>query len=332
MAEPSSPLLRAARPRGFRSRLAFWKLKRARRTFDYHDPPPPSKRGSWMRRALYAILAIIVLDVLYIAIRLPDWSQIATGPLPKSAFIEDYEQAREDDPKLPPLRWKPVTLASIPRHVIRAVVVAEDSRFYMHSGFDTEAFSDAMELNMAKGRFIYGGSTISQQTAKNLLLSPSRNPLRKWHEVVFTYFMEKNLRKRRIIEIYLNVAEFGRGIYGVEAASQAYFRKPVSAVTENEAIELAATLPGPANHNPASRTRFFLRHKRTVARHYYRSTEEVQLKEVPAPSPAPVPVPETLPEETLPEPEPTPVPELDPEPEPEITPAPEPETPEPTTP
>jgi monofunctional biosynthetic peptidoglycan transglycosylase len=264
-----SPLLDAARPRERSFPLMFWKKRNLRRV-----PPTGSserKWGFWLRRAALVFGALIVLDALYLALRLPDWDEYATGPIPKSSFIAGYEDAREDQPEWPALRWKPVPLSAIPKHVIRAVVVAEDSRFFSHGGFDTEAWQDAMEHNLAKGRFVYGGSTISQQTVKNLFFTPSRNPLRKWHEFVYTWLMEKNLKKRRIIELYLNVAEFGRGVYGVEAAAQRYWGVSISDVGEDEAIELAATLPGPVNHNPASRTRFFLRHKRTVARHYYRS-------------------------------------------------------------
>jgi len=221
----------------------------------------------WLWRALLFGFLLIALDAFYLAIRLPNWDQYADGPIKKSRFIERYEIERAENKDWPALSWKPVPLANIPKHLIRAVVVAEDSRFYSHKGFDTEAIQDAIEYDLAKRRFAYGGSTLSQQTVKNLFFSGSRNPLRKLHEIVFTYSMEQHLQKRRIIEIYLNIAEFGRGIYGVEAAAQRYFHKPVSAVSENEAIELAATLPGPVNHNPAARTRFFLHHKRTVERH-----------------------------------------------------------------
>jgi monofunctional biosynthetic peptidoglycan transglycosylase len=264
MPDSRSPLLRAAAPRGFQSLLELWKARRKR----FHVPTPPERRR-WLLRIAVGLAALLLLDALYIAVRLPDWERVAVGPVPKSKFIQVYENSRADDASLPRLQWSPVPIANIPTHVIRAVVVAEDSRFYKHSGFDSEAFQDAMETNLTKGRFLYGGSTISQQTAKNLFFTPSRNPLRKWHELVFTYFMEKNLRKRRILEIYLNVAEFGRGIYGVEAAAQRYYNKSISEVTALEAIELAATLPAPVNHNPKSRTRFFIRHYRTVARHFH---------------------------------------------------------------
>lgn len=222
----------------------------------------------WTWRAVLAGFLFIGLDAFYLALRLPDWNSYADGPVKKSRFIERYEAERTDNKDWPALSWKPVPLSNMPKHLIRAVVIAEDSRFFSHNGFDTEALQDAIQHDIAKRRLVYGGSTLSQQTVKNLFFSGSRNPLRKLHEIVFTYSMEQHLKKRRIIETYLNIAEFGRGIYGVEAAAQRYFHKSVGAINENEAIELAATLPGPVQHNPASRTRFFLRHKRTVERHY----------------------------------------------------------------
>ena len=152
--------------------------------------------------------------------------------------------------------------------MIRALIVAEDSRFYTHAGVDLEAFQAAMEENISKKQFIYGGSTISQQTVKNMFLSASRNPLRKWHELVITLGMERNLSKKRILEIYLNVAEFGRGVYGVEAASLHYWGVPSSELSARQAIELAATLPSPIKHNPATRTRAFENRVRRISRYF----------------------------------------------------------------
>ena len=241
----------------------FWRKKSARRSASTF-----SRATLWLWRLVLLGFLLLALDAFYLAIRLPNWDNYADGPIKKSRFIERYEEARPNNKDWPALSWKPVPLSNMPRHLIRAVVVAEDSRFFSHHGFDTEAIQDAIAHDIAKRRLIYGGSTLSQQTVKNLFFSGSRNPLRKLNEIVFTYSMEQHLKKRRIIETYLNIAEFGRGIYGVEAAAQRYFHKPVSAISENEAIELAATLPGPVQHNPASRTRFFLKHKRTVERHY----------------------------------------------------------------
>jgi monofunctional biosynthetic peptidoglycan transglycosylase len=147
---------------------------------------------------------------------------------------------------------------------MRAVIVAEDANFWHHNGIDTEALKTAMEYNLSERKVVFGASTISQQTVKNLFLTSSRNPLRKWHELVLTFGMEQNVRKRRILEIYLNVAEFGRGIYGVEAASLHYWGVHASQLTPEQAAELAATLPAPVKNNPHTRTRFFIHHYRKI--------------------------------------------------------------------
>ena len=150
----------------------------------------------------------------------------------------------------------------------RALIVAEDANFYWHSGFDIEAFWSAMQHNFEQKRFVYGGSTISQQTVKNLFFTPSRNPLRKWHELVFTIAMERHLPKRRIIELYLNVVEFGRGVYGVEAAARHYWGISAAQLSRHLAIQLAASLPAPVSHNPHTRTSFFKRRVRKISRYF----------------------------------------------------------------
>lgn len=209
------------------------------------------------RWGLYLLLLLILLDAFYVALLRPDWSRLAQGPIPKSRFIKEYQNAQRQDRALPPLQWRPVSLSNIPRVLRQAVIIAEDSRFYEHEGFDLIAFKEAMDYNLTRGRFLLGASTISQQTTKNLLLSSSRNPLRKWHELILTWDMERHLSKNRILEIYLNIAEFGPGIYGVEAATRTYWQKSASALTWSEAAELAATLPSPKQHNPATRTERF---------------------------------------------------------------------------
>jgi monofunctional biosynthetic peptidoglycan transglycosylase len=164
----------------------------------------------------------------------------------------------------PKLRWQPVPQAMLPRHMLRAVLVAEDSRFYEHSGFDLIAIREALDYNLGRGELLIGASTISQQTAKNLYLSPSRNPLRKWHEVILTWGLEHNVRKSRILELYLNIAEFGRGIYGVQAAAQAYYGVDAGALSLVQAAELAASLPSPVKNNPATRTERFQRRTQRI--------------------------------------------------------------------
>lgn len=211
---------------------------------------------------------LIVMDIGYLIGAWPNWSLYSEGPIQKSSFIRSYvfEQYRHRD--WPELRWQPVSIDKIPRSMIRAVIVAEDSKFYEHSGVDTDALKLAMERNLSEKKFVVGGSTISQQMVKNVFLSSSRNPLRKWHELVFTIGMERNLSKRRILELYLNVAEFGRGIYGVEAAARYYWGISASKLSNQQAIMLAATLPAPVNHNPKTRTSFFKKRVKKIKRYF----------------------------------------------------------------
>lgn len=220
-------------------------------------------RWSWQ-----LLLVLVLLDAGYLAGIWPDWELYKYGPVQGSNFIRAYEMERQQNAGWPRLRWSPVPIKSIPKFMIRAAVVAEDSRFYEHEGVDLEALKDAMERNLSEKRMAYGGSTISQQTVKNIFLSPSRNPLRKWHELLLTLGMERNLSKKRILEHYLNVAEFGRGIYGVDAASRFYWGIPVSSLSSYQAIELAATLPSPVNNNPRTRTQSFQKRVKKIRRYF----------------------------------------------------------------
>lgn len=221
-----------------------------------------------LRWGIRILLFLAVMDAGYLIGIWPDWHQYSDGPVQRSRFILDYEAERHRHTDWPGLRWQPVSIDQIPRPVIRAVIVAEDARFYEHEGVDIDALKEAMEYNLSEKRLVYGGSTISQQTVKNLFLTPSRNPLRKWHELVLTIGMERNLSKRRILEHYLNVAEFGRGIYGVEAAARYYWNVPVSRITSRESIELAATLPSPVANNPRTNTRKFRNRVKKIRRYF----------------------------------------------------------------
>ncbi len=214
------------------------------------------------------LLLVVILDVSYLIVIWPDWDLHKEGPVQPSNFIHDYAHQQREHDDWPELSWQQTPIEEIPEHMIRALIVAEDSRFYSHAGIDLEAFQAAMEENLSRQRFIYGGSTLSQQTVKNMFLSASRNPLRKWHELVITIAMEHKLSKRRILEMYLNVVEFGRGIYGVEAASQHYWGISANELSARQAIELAATLPSPVTHNPATRTPTFNSRVQKISRHY----------------------------------------------------------------
>lgn len=224
------------------------------------------RRFLWLKIPLALIALAFTFEVLYLGWYwfAPPWGDMRQGKIPASALIKDYEDRKADDPKLPPLRWKPITKA-VPKSVGRVFLTAEDSRFYDHNGFDYQAIAAAVDYNMKKGKIVRGASTISQQTAKNLFLSLSRNPIRKWHEILLTVMLEAKLSKNEILHAYLNIAEFGIGIYGIEAASQAYFRKSASSLTQQEAVLLASTLPSPKKHNPKTMTRPFQKRSRQIA-------------------------------------------------------------------
>jgi monofunctional biosynthetic peptidoglycan transglycosylase len=132
------------------------------------------------------------------------------------------------------------------------VLVAEDNEFYEHKGVDTKAMKEALERNWKRGKVTHGGSTITQQLAKNLYLSPSRNPIRKVREYFIARALEKHLTKKRILEIYLNVVEMGERVYGAEAAARHYFGKSAAALTPREAALLAGCLPNPRVMNPGN--------------------------------------------------------------------------------
>ena len=213
------------------------------------------------------LMLLLILDLFYISYIWPDWGEYGRGSVKKTQFIKSYEQHLKIQPKLPSLQWKPVPMNWIPVTMRNAVIVAEDSRFYRHTGFDLDALKEAMEYNVEHLDFKYGASTISQQTIKNMFLTSARNPLRKWHELILTIGMEIKLSKKRILEIYLNVAEFGQGVFGVEAAAQHYYGVSVHTLSAWQASELAASLPSPIKHNPKTRTRKFLNRSKKIFRY-----------------------------------------------------------------
>ncbi len=144
-----------------------------------------------------------------------------------------------------------VTYDQISPSLVHAVVVAEDQRFYSHSGLDWGAIRLAIKINWGAKRIVRGASTIDQQLAKNLFLSSSRNPLRKLHEGLIAWEMDRILGKRRVLELYLNVIEWGEGIYGAEAAARHYFKASAASLTEDQAAFLAAMIPNPrGDFNP----------------------------------------------------------------------------------
>jgi monofunctional biosynthetic peptidoglycan transglycosylase len=202
-------------------------------------PKAPPKRGAW--RWLGRLLLGIFLALLLA----PPLAVIVYRFVPPPLTILMVERAIQGHGL--DHRWVP--LSRISRPMTRAVVASEDARFCDHHGFDFTAIQRAMAHNERKPARIRGGSTVSQQTAKNVFLWPERSWVRKGAEAWFTVLIETLWGKQRIMEVYLNTVEFGPGVYGVEAASQRYFRHSAAQLTPVEAARLAAVLPNPLKYN-----------------------------------------------------------------------------------
>ncbi len=198
-----------------------------------------ARLAGWV--ALFLAMAFVVYE-LSILVRLAWWRDHDPA---STAFMEaSLERLREKRPDAR-LRQQWVAYGRISVHLKRAVVAAEDAKFADHEGFDWEAMQKAWEKNQKRGKVVAGGSTISQQLAKNLFLSGRRTPWRKAQEAMVTVMMESVMDKRRILEIYLNVIEWGDGVFGAEAASRHYFGVSSAALTPVQAARLAAMVPNP---------------------------------------------------------------------------------------
>jgi len=200
---------------------------------------------------LAAAAAIGFGAVVYTYLTLPDVRLLAATDPSTTAFMElrAAEAAREGRSARRVQRWVPYS--QISPALKRAVLVAEDAAFWDHEGVDYEELRASIRVNWEQGRAVRGASTITQQLAKNLYLSPSRNPLRKLRELVIARRLEAALPKARIFEIYLNVIEWGDGIWGAEAAARTYFGVPASALNAEQSALLAGAIINPRTHNPA---------------------------------------------------------------------------------
>ena len=174
---------------------------------------------------------------------------------PKSTALMEYRLATASGKtRGSTAQWMWVPLKRISSHLQRAVIAAEDASFFIHEGFDWEGIRDAALYNFEAGEMKRGGSTITQQLAKNLYLSSERSLFRKGREALITRSLERHLTKERILELYLNVAEWGRGVYGAEAAARHHFGKSADQLTLDEAAWLAAMLPSPQRYDPIRKT------------------------------------------------------------------------------
>lgn len=193
------------------------------------------------------LIALIVGWGSYEYLSFPDLSPLKKKNPKTTALMELRDREYRDDGRGPRRRQVWVSYDNMSEYLKRAVILSEDAAFFSHKGIDFFELREAIREDWEKGKFKRGASTITMQLARNLYLNPSKNPMRKVREILIAMQLEKNLSKRRIFEIYLNVVEWGENIYGAEAASRHYFSKPASNLDPVEAATLAALLPNPRN-------------------------------------------------------------------------------------
>lgn len=212
------------------------------------------------------ILILIISPLLYLGSYFfyPPVSPLKKENPRKTSFMEYREQEWRREGKNLRIRQQWVPLSRISPFLIKAVTIAEDDKFYQHEGFDFEAMQKALEKDLQAGKFKAGGSTISQQLAKNLYLTPSKNPVRKVKEAILTWRLERTLSKKRIMELYLNVVEWGEGIFGAEMAARKWYGKAAAALGPEEAARLAAVLPNPRKYNPLGGSRYVAHRSRII--------------------------------------------------------------------
>ena len=219
----------------------------------------------WVWKAFCYTLGLLVIALLlfqgWFAAHI--WYWIEHNPQSTSFMQARLERLREKNPKAD-LRQQWVSYGRIAVELKRAVIVAEDAKFSEHDGFDWDGIQKAIEKNQKKGKVVAGGSTISQQLAKNLFLSGERSLWRKGQEAVITWMIEMLMSKERILEIYLNVAEWGSGIFGAEAAARHYYNVSATGLNSEQAARLAAMLPRPLFYERNRESEYLQRYSETI--------------------------------------------------------------------
>jgi monofunctional biosynthetic peptidoglycan transglycosylase len=204
----------------------------------------------------FSLLVLFAGLTLYLFL-VPDVSRLKKKNPKKTFFMQYCEKEWKQKGKKYRIQQRWVPLSQISPYLIKAVLISEDDKFWSHEGFDYESMQKAIEKDIKAKKFKLGGSTISQQLAKNIYLTPAKSPIRKIREAIITWKLERVLTKKRILELYLNVVEWGDGgIFGIEAASRHYYGKFASELNPEEASRLAAVLPNPRKYNPTGDSRY----------------------------------------------------------------------------
>ncbi len=221
----------------------------------------PQTKTGYLTRGIAAFFLIMLLYQLWIFLHICWWIKFNPS---SSAFMQDRLEILQDKNPDAELRHKWVDYSQISNHLKRAVIASEDAKFNDHEGFDWEGIQKAYEKNLKKGKVVAGGSTISQQLAKNLFLSSKRTPWRKGEEAIITVMLENVLSKPRILEIYLNSIEWGNGVFGAEAASRHYFKTSAASLSSGQAARLAAMIPNPRFYDVHKSTGYLSRRTATI--------------------------------------------------------------------
>ena len=196
----------------------------------------------WVKRILIALLGLLLLYQFWLFGWVLWWGHVNPDT---TRFMEiRLTELQAKEPKAQ-LKKKWINYEKISPHLKRAIIASEDAKFVDHEGFDWDGIQKAIEKNQQKGKIVAGGSTISQQLAKNLFLTPSKTPWRKAEEAVITLMLETLWNKQRILEVYLNVIEWGNGVFGAEAAARHYYGVAASQLTAEQAAKLAGMVPNP---------------------------------------------------------------------------------------
>lgn len=214
-------------------------------------------------RLVLAAAAVVLASAAWV-LWLPDVRPLKKSPPKTTAYIELRRRQAASAGKRFDLRWEWVPYDSISENLRDAVVTAEDDTYWRHDGVDWDALRHAWERDKKEGKLSAGGSTITMQVARNLYLSPSKNPLRKLKEILIARRLDKTLGKRRVLELYLNIAEWGKGVFGCEAAARAYFSKACAELTPEESVALAVVLPNPRRWDPSKPGRYVERNSARI--------------------------------------------------------------------
>jgi monofunctional glycosyltransferase len=215
---------------------------------------------------MWGSAAALLACVAYAYLTLPDVRQLVSANPSTTAFTELRAREARASGKKPVHVQRWIAYRRISPALTRAVLVAEDAAFWQHEGVDYDELQKSIELDWARGQLTRGASTITQQLAKNLYLSPSKNPLRKFRELIIARRLEAELSKTRILELYLNVIEWGDGIYGAEAAAQTYFHKSAATLGPSESALLAGAIINPRRLNPSRPTARLNRRQQIILR------------------------------------------------------------------